>query len=916
MERKPTYEELEQRVKELEKESLKHRKAKDALRESEEKFRTIFRAERDAIMVFDAEMLRFVEANDATLDLYGYTQEEFLTLTPVDISAEPEVTYKTVKKLGALQQIGEVGLFERKHKRNDGTIFSAEISSSTFILDGRKMICGIVRDITERKLAEEALRESEKRYRLLADNVRDVIWTRDMDLRFTYISPSILEQQGYTVKEALAKTPEETWTPDSLKFVGEVLLEELEIEKQKVKNLSRSRNLEVEVRCKDGSIIWTEAKVSFLRDQNGKPTGIIGVTRDISERRQAAEELRLEKEFATSLIDNAPTFFVAIDAQGRTMMMNPLMLEALGYKADKVVGKDYLSNFVPERERDKLTDIFRKLTADHEHTLNENHILTKDGKEFLVEWHGTPVFDTSGKFQYFYGIGINITERKQAEEALRESVEKYRQLVENANDAIFIIEDGKVKFPNSKTEEMTGYSEKELSEIPFINIIHPDDREMVLERRRKRLLGKKPPSIYSFRMINKSGVELLVQINTVFIAWEGKPATLNFIRDIREQRRLETQLQQAQKMESVGTLAGGIAHDFNNLLMGILGRTTLISADVDSFHPHTEHLKGIEEYVKSAADLTKQLLGFARGGRYVVEPTELNELIKNQSQMFGRTQKDINIQEKYEKDLWVVEVDQKQIEQLLLNLYVNSWHAMPGGGELYIQTENIVIDEFFNRPYHVEPGKYVKISVTDTGIGMDKATQQRIFDPFFTTKEMGRGTGLGLASAYGIIKNHNGFIDVYSEKGKGTTFNIYLPASEKEAVKEVEIHEELHRGTETLLLVDDEDMIVDVGCGIIDRLGYKSLTAKSGEEAIGIYKKNYDKIDMVILDMIMPDMGGGETYDKLKEINPDIKVLLSSGYSIDGLATEILERGCNGFIQKPFNMADLSKKIREILDKD
>jgi two-component system cell cycle sensor histidine kinase/response regulator CckA len=249
-------------------------------------------------------------------------------------------------------------------------------------------------------------------------------------------------------------------------------------------------------------------------------------------------------------------------------------------------------------------------------------------------------------------------------------------------------------------------------------------------------------------------------------------------------------------------------------------------------------------------------------------------------------------------------------------LYVNSYHAMPGGGGLYIQTENIVIDEFFNRPYHVEPGKYVKISVTDTGIGMDKATQQRIFDPFFTTKEMGRGTGLGLASAYGIIKNHSGFIDVYSEEGEGTTFNIYLPASEKEVVKEKKSQEEVLKGAETTLLVDDEDMIIEVGQGVIKKLGYKVLTAKSGKEAIEIYKKNHDRIDLVILDMIMPEMGGGETYDKLKEINPDIKVLLSSGYSIDGQATEILERGCNGFIQKPFNMADLSKKIREILDKD
>jgi CheY-like chemotaxis protein len=283
--------------------------------------------------------------------------------------------------------------------------------------------------------------------------------------------------------------------------------------------------------------------------------------------------------------------------------------------------------------------------------------------------------------------------------------------------------------------------------------------------------------------------------------------------------------------------------------------------------------------------------------------------------MFGRTRKEISIREKHEENLWAVEVDQGQIEQALMNLYINAFEAMPGGGDLYVQTENIIIDENYIKPYMVEPGKYIKISVTDTGVGMDKATQQRIFEPFFTTREMGRGTGLGLASAYGIVKNHDGFINVYSEKGKGTTFNIYFPASKKKIVKDKKIHEELLRGTETVLLVDDEDMIIDVGQDVLELLGYEVLPAKGGEEAVEVYEKNQDKIDMVILDMIMPDMGGGQTYDRLKEINPDIKVLLSSGYSINGQATEILERGCDGFIQKPFNIMDLSQKIREIFDK-
>jgi two-component system cell cycle sensor histidine kinase/response regulator CckA len=408
-----------------------------------------------------------------------------------------------------------------------------------------------------------------------------------------------------------------------------------------------------------------------------------------------------------------------------------------------------------------------------------------------------------------------------------------------------------------------------------------------------------------------------VELNAVLISWEGKPATLNFLRDITPQKKLEAQLQQMQRMEALGTLGGGVAHDFNNLLMGIQGRTSLMLMDKDSSHPDFEHLKGIEDYVKSAANLTKQLLGFARGGKYEVKPTDINELVKKSSNMFGRTKKEIKIHGKYQKDVWTIESDQGQIEQVLMNLYVNAWQAMPGGGELYLQTENVSLDEDYIKLFGIEPGRYVKISVTDTGVGMDEATRQRIFEPFFTTKEMGRGTGLGLASVYGIIKNHGGFINVYSEKGEGAAFNIYLPASESEVRgRRPEVSEDVRHGDETVLLVDDEDMIIDVGEQLLQKLGYEVLIARSGKEAIEIYEKDKDKIDIVILDMIMPDMSGGDTFDSLKETNPEIKVLLSTGYSIDGQATEILNRGCNGFIQKPFNMKQLSGKLREILGKE
>ncbi|MBN2515459.1 MAG: response regulator [Deltaproteobacteria bacterium] len=383
-----------------------------------------------------------------------------------------------------------------------------------------------------------------------------------------------------------------------------------------------------------------------------------------------------------------------------------------------------------------------------------------------------------------------------------------------------------------------------------------------------------------------------------------------------EQRKeLEGKLEQAQKMKALGTLAGGIAHDFNNLLMGIQGNASLILMDIDSSHPHFEKIKNTEQYVMRGAELTRQLLGFARGGKYEVKSTDLNKLIQKSSEMFGRTKKEITIYTNYQDDIWSVNVDRGQIEQVLLNLFVNAWQAMPGGGNLNILTENVSLDTEQMNEDGIKPGRYVKVSVTDTGIGMDVETQKKIFDPFFTTKEMSRGTGLGLASAYGIIKNHDGFIEVSSEAGKGSTFSLYLPASHDEivALQEPSYHKAL-KGTETILLIDDEEMIIHVASGMLQKLGYEVISATSGGKAIDIYKIKKNEIDMVILDMVMPGMSGGKTYDVLKEINPNVKVLLSSGYSMSGEAVKILDRGCDGFIQKPFDIKQISRKIRDILD--
>jgi len=535
--------------------------------------------------------------------------------------------------------------------------------------------------------------------------------------------------------------------------------------------------------------------------------------------------------------------------------------------------------------------------------------------------------------------------KMEIERWLCESERKYRLLVSNIPGIVFTgYKDWSVDFIDNKIETLTGYAKEDFNsrKLKWIDIVAKDDIE---EIRRILTEALKSNKIYIREYRIKSRKEEIIWIQQRGQIVCNNQGEVSYVSGVffdisdrkqaeEEKKKLEARLQQVQKMEAIGTLAGGIANDFNNLLMSIHGNASLMLFDTDTIHPHHERLRNIELSVKRGADLTRQLLGLSVGRKYETKLTDLNEIMDKTSGMFGRTKREIKIHREYQKDIWTVEIDQGQIEQVLLNLYVNASQAMAGSGDLYLQSENVILDEAYVEPFNTEPGRYVKISVTDTGVGMDEATQKRIFEPFFTTKEMGRRPGLALASVYGIIKNHNGIINVYSEKGKGATFNIYLPASEKEVTKEKELSGEVLRGKETVLLTDDEDTIIDVGQEILKALGYTVLVARSGKEAIEIVSKAHrakrigqkgkeryapgavpPAPDLVILDMIMPEIGGGEAYDRMKEINPDIKVLLSSGFSINGEVTEILERGCNGFIQKPFNIRQLSQRIREILDK-
>jgi signal transduction histidine kinase/ActR/RegA family two-component response regulator len=551
-----------------------------------------------------------------------------------------------------------------------------------------------------------------------------------------------------------------------------------------------------------------------------------------------------------------------------------------------------VAEFVRERIQERLQDSGTELLESLQRVQESSAELAKSNRQLLTE----------------------IEERKRIEKALKNSEGFLDDVIESIQDGICVLNsDLTIRHTNSVMQQwykqnmpLVGkkcYECYHNQQIPCDPC--PTRRCLETGKPEREIVPGLPDSpvewveLFSFPIKDKESGKIT--------------GAVEFVRDISVPKRLERQLSQAQKMEALGTLAGGIAHDFNNLLMGIQGRTSLMSMHTGENKTNLEHIHAIEEYVQSATNLTRQLLGTARGGKYDPRPTDLTELVSSSSAMFGRTRKEITIITDLHPVPVVAQIDREQLEQVLLNIYVNAWQAMPRGGTISLKTAVETLEPVHADPHGIIPGRYGKILISDSGLGMDDSTRQQVFDPFFTTKDKGRGTGLGLASAYGIIKNHGGFITVASTVNQGTTFNIYLPESDTQPTESISRDAGIATGSETILLVDDEQMIIEVGEAVLSELGYRVLTALGGEEAIDRVEDHQEQIDLVILDLIMPGMDGEATFDRLRKIHPDLPVILSSGYAIDGQATEIMRRGCNGFIQKPFSIADLSQKIRSVL---
>ena len=640
---------------------------------------------------------------------------------------------------------------------------------------------------------------------------------------------------------------------------------------------------------------------------------------------KGAEEL-LEKERKTffPILHKAPYGVALIDKEGSFIYINPSFTHITGYTLEDVIaGKDWFHRDNPFLEyREEIINTWKRDVI-QQGVDRIFSIVCKEGKIKEIEFKPTLLDDGT-----IIMILSDITERVRAEETLRESEEKYHQVVEHANQGILIVQEGMIKFSNPKISEISGYSQEELSSKPFAEFIHPDDRQMVVENHLKRLRGIELPHIRTVKALDKNGSIKWLEINAALINWEGRPATLNFLSDITERKRAEEemrafqeQFRHSQKMEAIGRLAGGIAHDFNNLLTIIKGYSQLSLLELKEDDPLRGNLEEIRRASEKATDLTRQLLNLSRSQRMEMKIVDLNTLLKNLDKMLRRVVgEDVELITCFADDLGRIKVDPGQIEQVIMNLVVNAKDAMPSGGKLAIETANVELDQIYASSHiGVKPGRYVMLLVSDTGMGMAPEIKKKVFEPFFTTKEKDKGTGLGLSTVYGIVKQSGGDIWVYSEPGYGTTFKIYFPRVDEpqdiDEVKEKEVEEGLPRGDETILVVEDNEEVRKVTARILKMQGYRVLEASNVGDAFSVCDQHDGPIHFMVTDVVMPKMHGPELAKRVSSLYPEIMVIYMSGYIENAISHHgILEKGME-YIKKPFTVNELAKKVRQVLDK-
>jgi len=887
--------ELRQRVTKFEELETKLKKTKDKLEHQKKHLESLIKYSSLAIVTLDEGQI-IISCNRDFEKLFQFEESEIIGKNLDELIAgqkylEDAVSYTKEALSGkAIHGYGE-------RKRKDGIYIDVEFFGVPVVIDGKLVgAYGIYQDISERKQAEEL-------FRTLFDRSPVGLFIIQ-DRKFKLINPQFLQLTGYKEDEFL--------DTDSLAFI---LPEDRNmVMENTIKMLKGKLFLPFEFRVinKSGETRWIEQTITSIQYQT-RPA-VLGYYVDITERKQAEDALEQSEERYRDLVENSFDG-IFIQKGPKIIFTNQRLNKMLGYEIGELLGLDHWLVYHPDYQELTRKRALARMQGEKIPPQYEVKLQRKDGSWFYGEINARVI-----SFEEGPGIQVwvrDISEHKQAEEELRDSEKRLKTMLDSIQAGIVLInvETHTIVDANPAAIKMIGASKEEIIDHVCHKFICSAEK------------GKCPITDLGQEIDNSerilftaTGEEVPILKTVTPILLNGQAHLLESFFDITEKKKLEAQLQQAQKMEAIGTLAGGIAHDFNNMLQAISGYTQILLMGKKASDPDYEKLEAIEKSAQRASDLTKRLLIFSRKVESKLRPVGLNQEIEQVSKMLERTiPKMINIELHLAENLKIINADPAQIEQIMMNLGVNARDAMPDGGRLIFETENVILDEQYCKIHlGARPGKYVKLSISDTGHGMDREILSHIFEPFYTTKETGKGTGLGLAMVYGIVKNHDGYIMCYSEPGEGTTFKIYFPIIEKE-IKTMESKEEkvpIKGGSETILLVDDEEAIRELGEDIFTRFGYTVLMASDGESALEIYSQKKEEINLVILDIIMPGIGGRRCLEKLLKMNPRVKVIIASGYSINGPTKEVLEAGAKGFISKPYDMRGMLKTVRKILDED
>jgi PAS domain S-box-containing protein len=780
---------------------------------------------------------------------------------------------------------------------------------------GERYLAGYTIDITERKKAEMALRQSEAKFRAVVENAYDGILFTDTHATIHYRSPSCNKIDGFTDAERIGHSGFETVHPDDIQGMRLFWAKVLD-------HPEAAHRAEYRIRHKDGTWRWIESSGRNLLG-NFDVQSVVAASRDITERKQTEEALRASEERFRRMFERHSAAMMVIDPEaGNIIEANEAAADFYGWPTNelKQMSIQQINALPPETVRSEMDKAksSERIRFEFSHRIADGS--TRDVEVFSsnIEFEGKTVL---------YAVIHDVTDRKLAEKALRESEARFRTLIDQAPVGISVSRNGIRLYANQKLLETIGLQSLEGPvNRPISDFLAPQSREESKERTRRRAAGLLVPSEFETIVLRKDGTAFPAQVAVAQVQLPEGIANIAFVTDLTERRRaeeenakLQQQLTQAQKMESVGRLAGGVAHDFNNMLGVILGHTEMALQQVDSKQPLHDNLEEIRKATNRSADLTRQLLAFARRQTVTPEVLDLNGTVEGTLKMLQRMiGEEIRLEWQPGVDLWQVRIDPSQIDQILANLCVNARDAISGVGTINIETRNSILDEAYCAKHPGSTtGEYAMLGVRDDGCGMNKETLSHLFEPFFTTKAVGAGTGLGLATVYGITKQNGGFIEVSSEQGHGATFRVYLPrySAETAQPKSDETVEPVEPGQETILIVEDEAAILKLATLMLEEQGYKVLAARTPGEGMRLANEHKGKVHLLMTDVVMPEMNGRELSQKMLSLYPNLKCLFMSGYTADVISNHgVLDEGVS-FIHKPFSIKDLSSKIRETLNR-